>query len=88
MDNVGLEIYLWVLNLLDRDNALYVFEGSGSADETGWLDTPSGQEFSDAHSPIDDASLLNGEQKYRLREGLEPNYDIGREIRFGARILF
>jgi len=88
MNHVGLEIYLWVLNLLDRDNALYVFEGSGSADETGWLDTPSGQEFSDAHSPIDDASLLNGEQKYRLREGLEPNYDIGREIRFGARILF
>jgi len=85
---MALDFYLWILNAFDRDNALYVFAGSGSASETGWLETASGEDFANAHNIIDDASMLTGEEKYRLRERLEPNYDIGRRLRFGVRFLF
>ncbi len=35
--------YLWVKNLLDRDNVTYVYEGTGRPNTTGWLATSEGQ---------------------------------------------
>lgn len=85
---VDLEVYLWVINLFDRDNVVDVYRGTGEPDNTGWLDTPDGQQFVQDNSNIHDTSYLTGEQKYQLRQNDPANYDIPRQIRFGMRVGF
>ncbi|HUU45827.1 MAG TPA: TonB-dependent receptor [Acidobacteriota bacterium] len=81
-------LYLWVINLLDRDNAVHVYRGTGEPDNTGWLETEDGQEFTEEYAQLDDTSLLTGEEKYRLREADPANLDIPRQIRFGLWVGF
>ncbi|HVP15240.1 MAG TPA: hypothetical protein VMS88_06835 [Terriglobales bacterium] len=38
-----LELSLWIVNLLNRRNAMAVYSGTGSATTTGWLASPAGQ---------------------------------------------
>lgn len=85
---VDLEVYLWVINLFDRDNVVDVYRGTGEPDNTGWLDTPDGQQFVQDNSDIHDTSYLTGEQKYMLKQNDPANYDIPRQIRFGMRVGF
>lgn len=85
---VDLEVYLWVINLFDRDNVVDVYRGTGEPDNTGWLDTPDGQQFVQDNGNIHDTSYLTGEQKYQLRQNDPANYDIPRQIRFGMRVGF
>ncbi len=80
--------YLWVKNLLDRDNAIQVWEGSGRPNSTGWLETPEGQSFVGLHSEIEDASGLTGEQKYELAQFQPQNYANPRMVYFGMRAAF
>ena len=83
-----LDFYLWGINILDRANVVDVYQGTGEANNTGWLETPDGQAFIQQNANIIDSSLLNGEQKYQLRENDPSHYDIPRQIRFGARLIF
>ena len=85
MAGVDVSADLWVLNLLDTKNAISVFTGTGSANTTGFLDTPAGQAASD--------NLLG---KYNLP--IQPAYDVAQQnqtlfvnprlIRFGLRMGF
>jgi len=89
--NVGkftLSPYLWIKNLLDRDNAIQVWDGSGRPNSTGWLETPEGQQFAAAHSQVDDVSGLNGEQKYEIAQFQPQNYANPRMVYFGMRASF
>ena len=43
---LDLSAYVWVLNLLDTENAIQVFTGTGSPNTTGFLDSPAGREAS------------------------------------------
>jgi hypothetical protein len=70
-----LTLYLWALNLFDRKNAIDVYSSTGEPDYTGWLETDEGQRF------VQD-------QKYKLRENDFANFDVSRQIRFGARLMF
>lgn len=79
--------YLWVKNLLDRDNIVNVWEGTGKANTTGWLETPAGQAFVDEY-PTADASGLNGEQKYMIAQENVTYYSTPRQILFGLRASF
>lgn len=88
MRGVDLKVYLWVINLFNRDNEVNVYTGTGEPDNTGWLETPEGQSFVTNNSTISDASFLAGEQKYLLRQNDPANFDIGRQIRFGMRLGF
>jgi outer membrane receptor protein involved in Fe transport len=83
-----LDVYLWVLNLLDRENVIDVYESSGLADRTSWLETPSGQQFIANNSEPTDVSGLTGEQKYQIAQANPLNYDTPRQIRLGVRYLF
>jgi len=83
-----LDLYLWVLNVLDRDNAVEVYTSSGLPGETGWLETPSGREWLEENLGVTDVSGLTGVEKYHLREDDPNNFDTPRQIRFGARLLF
>jgi len=87
-NGISLDLYVWVMNLLDRDNVLSVYETSGDPDATNWLVTEAGQDWIDANSSADDASGLNGEDKYILASQNPGNYDIPRQIRFGLRMSF
>ncbi len=87
-NGISLDFYVWVMNLLDRDNVLSVYETSGDPDATNWLVTEAGQDWIDANSSVDDSSGLTGEQKYKLASQNPGNYDIPRQIRFGLRMSF
>jgi outer membrane receptor protein involved in Fe transport len=83
----GLDVsaYVWVLNLLDTQNAISVFTGTGSARSTGFLDTPAGQEAgrnlqSKYGLPIDPA--------YALASQSQTLYSSPRLVRFGLRMGF
>jgi outer membrane receptor protein involved in Fe transport len=79
--NLGIEFYVWVLNLFDRDNALTVFTGSGSPNTTGWLATPEGQAWLQTYGEA-------GLKKYLEAEGDPTCYGVPRMIRFGMILSF
>ncbi|MCK4372527.1 MAG: TonB-dependent receptor [candidate division Zixibacteria bacterium] len=80
--------YLWVMNLLDRDNVINVWEGTGKANTAGYLETGAGQVFVDASSTPSDNLDLTGEEKYNIAQNSPSNYDIPRQILFGLRVSF
>jgi hypothetical protein len=88
IQGVDFEIFAWITNLLDRSNVVDVYDATGEPNNTGWLETPDGQQFIQGHSTIHDASYLTGEQKYNLRQNDPANFDIPRQIRFGMRVGF
>jgi hypothetical protein len=75
--------YVWVKNLLDRDNIAYVYEGTGQADNSGYLETPEGQQR--ATNPV------NGDEfayRYNVAQRNPLNYGIPRMILLGLRMSF
>ncbi|MBK7140465.1 MAG: TonB-dependent receptor [bacterium] len=70
--------YLVVKNLLDRDNVVSVYEGTGKPNETGWLGTAAGQDWVSSH----DTYL------YNLKQDNPKNYGAPRQILFGLRMSF
>jgi hypothetical protein len=87
-NGISLDFYVWVMNLLDRDNVLSVYETSGDPDATNWLVTEAGQNWVEENSDASDSSGLTGEEKYILASQNPGNYDIPRQIRFGLRMSF
>ncbi|OQY30041.1 MAG: hypothetical protein B6244_01925 [Candidatus Cloacimonetes bacterium 4572_55] len=83
-----MNFYVWVLNLMDRDNAVDVYEGTGDPESTSWLNSPEGVEFQDTYLEAHDSSGLTGEEKYMLKERNPRNYDLPRVVRFGIEIGF
>jgi outer membrane receptor protein involved in Fe transport len=84
----SIDLYVWVLNLLDRDNVIAVYETSGDAEATNWLETDPGEDWQTALNEPHDSSGLTGRQKYELKQRDPSNFDIPREIRFGIRMSF
>ncbi len=84
------KLYLTILNLLDRKNAVDAYTGTGDPASTGFLQTEYGQYYANDPSIANphDSSGLTGVQKYRLAEQ-DPNmYDIPRLIRAGLELRF
>jgi len=77
-----LEASLWVLNVLDADNANGVYTGTGSPFTTGWLNTEAGQSF------VDNTADRNGEALYNLAQNNPNIYSNPRLVRFGIRANF
>jgi outer membrane receptor protein involved in Fe transport len=82
------DLYLWVLNLFDRDNVIDVYESTGRPNTTAWLNTDEGQNFIEANAEPTERSGLSGEELWRLKEHDPLNYDTPRQIRFGVRVNF
>lgn len=74
-----LDAFVWILNVFNRRNAVTVYDGSGDALSTTWLDTPTGE---NSYATPEAQSL------YRLKERNPNNFDIPRLIRFGIRTSF
>lgn len=88
LGGANLDFYVWVLNLLDRDNVVAVYETSGDAQSTNYINTDQGQDFVEAWDEVHDGTNLTGREKYELKQRDPANFDIPREIRFGIRMSF
>ncbi len=73
--------YFWVRNLLDRKNIVAVYEGTGQANSTGFINTDAGQQnvLADGQDYLD---------KYSFLENNPKNYGTPRMIFFGLRVSF
>jgi hypothetical protein len=76
--------YVWMLNAFNTNNALAVYQGTGSAYTTGFLDTESGRAV---------AQQLRGENidpnaAYNLATQSSSLFSIPRTLRFGVRTDF
>jgi len=78
---LNLDVYVWVINVFDRKNVIQVYEGSGLADNTGWLATPEGQSFANQYG-------ADGVAKYDIKQRNPMNYDTPRQLRLGLRMNF
>lgn len=80
--NVGgqnLDVYVWVLNVFNKDNVRTVYTGTGNANTTNFLNTDEGQ------NTYDNAAA---QSRYRLAELAPTLHDVGRLVRFGAKVSF
>ncbi len=80
-----LDVYIWVLNVLDRKNEIDVYESSGQVNSTGWLTTPDGRNFIETYEDADYTGY-NGLEKYNIKQNNPNSYDIPRQIRFGVKV--
>jgi outer membrane receptor protein involved in Fe transport len=78
---LGFDAYVWVLNLFDSNNQYGVYESSGSAFTTNYLNTPAGQAF------LADQGEL-GRQTYLLAQSNPDLFSNPRLVRFGLRANF
>jgi hypothetical protein len=78
------EAYVWVLNLLDMSNAIQVYQSSGSATATRWLDTEDGQ----AYLQTTAEAGQDGQFLYDLAQNNPNYYSNPRLVRFGLRANF
>lgn len=74
-----LNVYAWVLNLLNTANVKDIWISTGLPDDTGHRGTPAGQAYWDA---LDETE----KQLYRMREMDYNNYGIPRQIRLGVEL--
>jgi hypothetical protein len=82
------DLYLWVMNLFDRKNAVDVYESTGRPNTTGWLQSDEGVAFVENNAEATERSELSGKELWLLKEGNPLNYDSPRQIRFGLRVNF
>jgi outer membrane receptor protein involved in Fe transport len=75
------DFYVWALNLFNTDNAIYVYQSTGSPNTTGWLKTAEGERWLRDNGDI-------GLQLYNLAERDPNNYSVPRMVRFGIRTTF
>jgi outer membrane receptor protein involved in Fe transport len=80
--------YLQVKNLLDRDNVINVWEGTGKATSTGFLETELGQALVEQFEEPTDNSDLSYAEKYELAQNRPIDYAPPRQIMFGLRVAF
>ncbi|MCP4704042.1 MAG: hypothetical protein GY865_05490 [candidate division Zixibacteria bacterium] len=77
-----------VINVLNRENHLNIWSTSGSPDETGWLNTESGEDFIENNNAINDSSGLTGVERYILASNNPNNFGRPRMFRIIARLEF
>ena len=77
--NYQLVPYVWVKNLLNTENELAVYEGTGKADISGYLGTPEGQ------SKAEDPEYV---YRYEFAQNNPKNYANPRLIYLGLRLSF
>lgn len=82
----NLDLYIWALNLFNRDNVYTVYTSSGSALTTNWLETSDGQTFIDTNSTT--YGTEGAVERYRLAERSPLLHGVPRMVRFGAKLSF
>jgi len=76
-----LDFYVNVLNLFDTENATYVYQSTGSPDNTGWINTPEGEKW------VRDNGVT-ASNLYDLAQRNPNNFSVPRMVRFGIKTSF
>ncbi len=76
-----LDLFCNVINVLDAENFVSVWESSGVAGTTYWLETPEGQNW------VADQGE-EGEARYRLRETDPNNWNVPRMVQVGLAVRY
>ena len=79
---IDLNVYLWAINLLDRNNVRIVYAQSGVADTDGWLTSNAGKAF------LSGSTFANSESFYNARTDNALHYEQPRQYRLGLRFNF
>ena len=82
--NITVTPYLWIQNLLDRDNFINVWPSTGKPDDSGFLNTPEGQQL--VRSSI--ARFPDFVSDFKALERNPQNYGLPRIIRVGVKAKF
>ena len=83
--------YVWVRNLLNAENVTSVYEGTGKANVSGYLETAEGQTRASSTALDSDTGRTQGEEfayRYQLGENNPKNYANPRMILVGLRMSF
>lgn len=75
----NLNVYLWILNVMNFENVLHVYPFTGTADNNGWLECPDGKLWQREISDPMEIELY----KKRMKDPF--NYGPPRQIRLGLR---
>ncbi len=82
---LNMNAFVWVLNLLDTDNAVSVFNSTGSPDNTGYLNGEEGRAIAEN---IRNVYGLDPNDVYAQALRLPARYTNPRMVRFGLRVGF
>ncbi|MEZ4745736.1 MAG: carboxypeptidase-like regulatory domain-containing protein [Calditrichia bacterium] len=82
--NFSITPYLWIQNLLDRDNFVDVWPSTGKPDDSGYLNTPEGEQLVRSTSP----SSPDFVSDFKALERDPENYGLPRIIRLGLKAKF
>jgi hypothetical protein len=88
---ISANIYIYVINILGRDNVVSVFRKTGSATDDGWFSTVQGQADADAYGTQAELyqtmyNAINlGRNSTNYVTGAS-NFSVPRQIRFGVKI--
>jgi outer membrane receptor protein involved in Fe transport len=78
---MGIDAFVWILNLFDTVSELNVYQSSGSARTTGWLATEEGRKWAQDFGAA-------GVAAFKLKETNPSNFGIPRMVRFGLKTSF
>ena len=81
---VDAEFFFSVVNLLDTENTVSVWESSGDPGTTYWLNTPEGQAWTEGMA----AQGIDGAGQYRLREDDPNNWNVPRMMQVGLTVRY
>ena len=81
-------VYLWVVNLLNRKNVIQVFNNSGDADDNGFLKADDGQAVIDGYMKFSEEDARIYQEMYKAMTYNHNNYATPRQIKLGLRVNF
>jgi outer membrane receptor protein involved in Fe transport len=84
---LDLNVYLWVINVLNTQNVVNVFGTSGDAADDGYLSSPEGKNIYDNYKLSEGAEVAEQyKQLYLASIYNANNYGVPRQIRLGIRL--
>jgi len=85
----GINVYLWVANLLNTKNVVNVFNNSGDAEDDGWLSSPEGIALTESYRLNHGQEVADLYQKvYREMKYDETNFGPPRQINLGIKLTY
>jgi hypothetical protein len=82
--NMMFNVYVVVLNLLNSQNILGVYQYSGQPDNSGLLESPIGEQIINSNG-IDRQAFVD---QFRVRERTPDNFGLPRRLRLGVSLFF
>lgn len=84
---LNLNVYLWVINLLNIQNVVNVFGTSGDAADDGYLASPEGKNIYENYKISEGSEVAEQYKQLYLASIYNPdNYGVPRQIRLGIRL--